>query len=203
MNDTQPYRVYGDMRSGNCLKVRWMLELTGAHYEWIGVDILRGESRTEAFLALNPNGRIPLLQRADGRCLAESNAILYYLADGTPWLPDDRFTRAQVIQWQCFEQYSHEPYIAVARFIRVYLGLPEDRRAEYESKRAGGYAALGVMEQHLAGADWFAGGAPSIADVSLYAYTHVAGEAGFDLAAYPCVRAWLARTAARLPAFDT
>lgn len=202
MTGAGPYRVYGDSRSGNCMKVRWMLELSGRDYEWHAVDILNGGTRTEAFLALNPNGRVPVLQRADGSCLAESNAILYYLADGTPWLPSATFERARVLQWQCFEQYSHEPYIAVARFIRVYLGLPASRRAEYESKLPGGYEALAVMERHLARERWFVGATPTIADISLYAYTHVADEAGFDLAAYPAVRAWLARMAEALPQID-
>jgi glutathione S-transferase len=143
------YRVLGDMRSGNCYKVKLLLSYLSLPYEWHHVDILRGETRTPEFLVRNPNGKIPVLQLPSGAHLFESNAVLSYLAEGTSFLPSDRLARAQVLQWQFFEQYSHEPYIAVARFITKYLGLPEERRAELESKRAGGYHALHVMEQHL------------------------------------------------------
>jgi len=165
-------------------------------HEWVHVDILRGETRTASFLARNPNGRIPLLELPDGRHLAESNAILNFLADATPLLPADRWARAQILQWQFFEQYSHEPYIATARYIAKYLGLPDERRDEYEAKQSGGHAALTVMEQHLAQHEFFVGNAFTIADISLYGYTHVAAEGGFSLASYPAVRAWLDRVAA-------
>lgn len=187
--------VYGDIHSGNCYKVKLLLCRLGRAHDWRHVDILKGESRTAEFLALNPNGRIPVL--ADGeRVLCESNAILYYLAHGTALLPTNRFLQALVLQWQFFEQYSHEPFIATSRYIVRYLGSPPTRQAELEARREGGYAALRVMEQHLADRDYFVGAAPTIADISLYAYTHVADEGGFSLAAYPRVRAWLERIAA-------
>jgi len=137
-----------------------------------------------------------LLELPDGRRLAESNAILNFLANGTALLPDDPWMRAQILQWQFFEQYSHEPYIATARYIALYLGLPEARRAEYEGKQKGGHAALIVMESHLANADYFVGDRFTIADIALYAYTHVADEGGFSLDAYPAINRWLARIAA-------
>ena len=185
------YRVYGDYESGNCYKIKLLASHLELPLDWVHTDILRGDTRTPAFLAKNPNGKIPLLELPTGERLAESNAILYYLADGTEFLPADRYTRALVLQWQSFEQYSHEPYIAVARFIEKYLGLPADRHAEYEAKRAGGYRALGVMEQQLGVSRYFVGHAPTIADVSLYAYTHVAHEGGFSLQEFPNVRRWL------------
>ena len=150
-------------------------------HQWIAVDILKGESLTPEFLKMNPNGKIPLLVMDDGECLAESNAILFYLARSSDLLPGDDLNLARVLQWQFFEQYSHEPNIAVARFIARYLGLPEDRRAEYESKQAGGYRALDVMEQTLQKNQFLVGNQCTIADISLYAYTHVADEGGFDL----------------------
>ena len=134
-----------------------------------------------------------MLELDDGRYLSESNAILNYLAAGTAYLPEQRFARAEVLKWQFFEQYSHEPYIAVARFIAKYLGLPDDRRAEYEAKQAGGHAALAVLEGHLAAHDFLVGDQLTIADITLYAYTHVAGEGGFDLSEYPAVQLWLTR----------
>lgn len=188
-------KIHGDIQSGNCCKLKLLCSLLDLPHEWVHVDILAGATRTPAFLALNPNGKIPVLELDDGRCLWESNAILNYLAQGSPLLPQDAFALAKVQQWQFFEQYSHEPYIAVARFIAKYLGLPEERRAEYEAKQAGGHKALRVMEAQLAKTPYLAGGRYTIADVSLYAYTHVAHEGGFDLSAYPAVSAWLARVA--------
>jgi len=158
----------------------------------VELDITRGETRTQEFLARNPNGRIPLLEFEDGSCLAESNAIQFYLAEGTDLLPDDRLERARVLQWMFFEQYSHEPYIAVVRYWH-HIGTAESRRGEVESRREQGYAALGVMETQLAHHDFFVGGRYSIADIALYAYTHVAHEGGFDLAPYAATRAWLDR----------
>jgi glutathione S-transferase len=189
-------RVYGDIRSGNCYKIKLLLAHLGrvqnSDYEWVHIDILAGESRTCEFLARNPNGRIPVLELDDGRCLSESNAILNYLADGSRYLPEEPYARAEVLKWQFFEQYSHEPYIATARFIAKYLGLPEHRRAEYEAKQAGGQAALAVLESHLAAHDFLVGDQFTIADITLYAYTHVADEGGFDLSEYPAVLRWLA-----------
>jgi glutathione S-transferase len=198
MTNRQPplLRVYGDMISGNCYKIKLLLNHLDMPHEWQHVDIMKGESRTPAFLARNPNGRVPMLELPDGRCLAESNAILNFLADGTSLLPGDPWMRALVLQWQFFEQYSHEPYIATARFIVRYLGVPESRRAEYEAKQAGGHAALGVMESHLTHLEYFVGDRITIADISLYGYTHVAGEGGFSLERYPAVNRWLARVAA-------
>jgi glutathione S-transferase len=186
-------RVYGDTLSGNCYKVKLLASILGIDHEWVHVDILKGESRTPAFLAMNPNGRVPLLVLDDGRCLWESNAVINYLAGGTSLLPDDEYQRAQALQWQFFEQYSHEPYIAVARFIAVYLGLPEDRRDEYESRREGGVRALSIMDQHLARQPYFTGDLLSVADISLYAYTHVAPEGGFELDEFSNVTDWLTR----------
>ncbi len=190
------YRLYGDYQSGNCYKVKLLASFLELRLEWVPMDILNGETRTPAFLEKNPNGKIPLLELPTGEYLAESNAILYYLADGTEFLPTDRYARALVLQWQNFEQYSHEPYIAVARFIAKYLGLPAARRAEYEAKHVGGYGALHVMEQQLAKSKYFVGSAPSIADISLYAYTHVAHEGGFSLQEFPNLSRWLADVAA-------
>ncbi len=188
--------IYGDIQSGNCYKIKLLCSLLQLPHTWVPVDILAGGTRTPQFLALNPNGKIPLLQLDDGRCLWESNAILNYLARGTPLLPTDAFDLAKVQQWQFFEQYSHEPYIAVARFIAKYLGLPQARRAEYEAKQAGGHKALQVMEQQLQRTPYLVGAQLTTADIALYGYTHVAHEGGFDLAQYPAVRAWLARIAA-------
>ena len=198
--DVSAYTVYGDGLSGNCYKVQLLCGLLDIEFDWVSVDILAGGTRTAAFLALNPNGMIPLLV-IDGReCLAESNAILNYLADGSDWLPGERLARARVLQWQCFEQYSHEPYIAVARYINKYLGLPDERRQEYQDRQIGGRRALAVMEQQLQRSAFIAGDSASIADISLYAYTQVAHEGGFDLDPYPALRAWLGRIAA-LPGY--
>ena len=173
-------KVYGDYRSGNCYKIKLMLHLLDQPYEWIAINILRGETRSEEFLE-ESNGKIPVLELEDGSCLWESNAILNYLADGSEFLPTDPRLRTQVLQWQFFEQYSHEPFIAVARYIKVYLGMPEERREEYEAKQLDGYHALNVMEQQLLRTPYLVGDHYSIADVALYAYTHVAEEGGFDL----------------------
>ncbi|MFU7348806.1 glutathione S-transferase family protein [Pseudomonas paraeruginosa] len=187
------YKVYGDYRSGNCYKIKLAMSLLGIDYQWLPVDILKGETQTPEFLAKNPNGKIPVLELKDGSCLWESNAILNFLADGSALLPSEPRLRTQVLQWQFFEQYSHEPYVAVARFIKLYLGLPEARRAEFEEKKTGGYKALDVMEKQLARTPFLVGEQFSIADITLYAYTHVADEGGFDLTAYPAIRAWIRR----------
>ena len=187
--------VYGDYNSGNCYKIKLMLHLLGLEYQWQAVDILRGDTQTPEFLAKNPNGKVPVLELEDGTCLWESNAILNYLADGSEFLPTEPRLRTQVLQWQFFEQYSHEPYIAVARFIQFYLGLPEARLEEYRALQQRGYKALDVMEQQLARTPYLVGDCYSIADVTLYAYTHVAHQGGFDLSGYPAIRSWLQRVA--------
>jgi len=189
--------VYGDSRSGNCYKIKLLCSQLGIAYQWREVDILAGDTRTAEFLAMNANGKIPLLALPDGRYLAESNAILAYLADGAELAGSDRFLRAAVLQWMFFEQYSHEPNIATSRFIIQYLGNPPDRRAALEEKRLGGYKALDVMEQQLGNNTFIAGSEYSIADIALYVYTHVADEGGFDLTDYPAIRAWLDRVRAR------
>ena len=187
--------VYGDYNSGNCYKIKLMLHLLGLEYQWQAVDILRGDTQTPEFLAKNPNGKVPVLELEDGTCLWESNAILNYLADGSEFLPTEPRLRTQVLQWQFFEQYSHEPYVAVARFIQFYLGLPETRLEEYRALQKRGYKALDVMEQQLARTPYLVGDYYSIADVTLYAYTHVAHQGGFDLSGYPAIRSWLQRVA--------
>jgi glutathione S-transferase len=188
--------LYDYLESGNGYKVRLLLAQLGIPYRRVEMDIMKGATRTPEFLRRNPNGRIPLLELDDGTCLAESNAIQFYLAEGTRFLPDDRLARAQVLQWMFFEQYSHEPYIAVLRFW-THAGWLDERRALVPEKRERGLAALGVMEDHLAKREFFVGERYTIADIALYAYTHVADEGGFDLAPYPAVRAWLERVRAQ------
>ncbi|HEX6927693.1 MAG TPA: glutathione S-transferase family protein [Gammaproteobacteria bacterium] len=187
------FRVHGMSVSGNCHKVRQILELTHQPYEWIEIDSAHGGTRTPEFLALNPNGKVPVLEFDDGRVLPESNAILCYLSEGTPYLPEDRFAKAQAMQWLFFEQYSHEPYIAVARFIEMFLPEDHPRRAALPNLIERGMQALAVMDRHLASRDFFVGGAPTIADIALHAYTHCAADGGFDLDEFPNVRAWLKR----------
>jgi glutathione S-transferase len=184
------YKVFGDMLSGNCYKVKLLMQFVGIPHEWVHVDILANETHTVDFKRMNPNTRIPVVILEDGRYLWESNAILNYFAEGTDFLPPGKYERAKVLQWQFFEQYSHEPYIATARYINKYLGLPKEREAEYHDKQTGGHKALAVMDQHLAANKFFVGSNPTIADISLYAYTHVAHEGGFDLSAYPHIHRW-------------
>lgn len=186
-------KVYGDSQSGNCYKVQLTCALLNIEYQWLPINILKGENTTASFLSKSNNGKIPLLELDDGRCLVESNAIINYLAHGSYLLPNETFALAKVQQWQFFEQYSHEPYIAVARFISKYLGLPENRRAEYESKQVGGYKALTVMEQQLQESDYLAGDKISTADIALFAYTHVADEGGFELSKFSAISHWLER----------
>jgi glutathione S-transferase len=190
-------RVYGMSASGNCHKVRMALEALARPYAWTEIAPVRGDTRTPEFLAMNPNGKVPVLEIEPGTYLPESNAILWYLADGTPLLPSSALQRAQVLQWLFFEQYSHEPYIAVARFLRKFHPDPESQRALADSKMNGGYRALEVMEGRLAQEPFFVGGRYSIADIALYAYTHVADDGGFDLGRLPAVRAWLDRVRAQ------
>ncbi|MBX3508890.1 MAG: glutathione S-transferase family protein [Parvibaculum sp.] len=187
-------RLYQMQDSGNCYKVRLAAHKLGLPLELVDVDILKGESRTADFLKRNPNGRVPTLELGDGRTLPESNAIMFWLAEGTALLPEDRFARAQALQWMFFEQYSHEPYIAVARFWHsIKPGGREEKAAMFPEWHRRGHDALTVMERHLSAHDWFAGNACSIADIALYAYTHVAHEGGFDLESYGAINAWLAR----------
>lgn len=185
-------RLYGMQGSGNCWKPAALMQHLGIRFEWIEVDIVNGGSRTPAFLALNPNGKVPLLE-VDRRLLAESNAMLCYLAEGSDWLPDDRWARAQVLQWLFFEQYSHEPHIATVRYWIRYLGKEAEWAARIASTREKGYAALAVMEQQLLRTPWLVGDSPTVADLALAAYTHVADEGGFDLAGYPAINRWLQR----------
>jgi glutathione S-transferase len=188
-------KLYGTLESGNCYKVRLALHQLDIPFGWIEIDILEGESRTAAFLARNPNGRVPVLELEDGACLSESNAILWYLAEGTALLPEGRLDRGRVLQWMCFEQYSHEPFIATSRFYLHFLRDPDGHAELLAAKREPGYAALSVMERHLSESRWMVGPSYTIADIALYAYTHVAHEGGFDLGEYPAVRAWLGRVA--------
>lgn len=189
-------KIYGDYRSGNCYKLKLVTSILQIAHDWVSVDILAGEAASAEFAVLNTNRKIPLLQLADGRTLAESNAILNFLARGSILEPEDDFGRAKVQQWQFFEQYSHEPYIAVARFIALYLALPENRRDEYESKQQGGHKALAVMDQQLQQTPFLVGDELTTADISLYAYTHVAHEGGFELTPYPAIQGWLSRVQA-------
>jgi glutathione S-transferase len=197
-------RLHDNASSGNAYKIRLLLTQLGIPFERLEYDTNRGATRTPEFLSTkNPNGRIPVLELDDGRCLAESNAILWYLAEGTRFVPgeDDtegRWQRAQVLQWMFFEQYSHEPNIATLRnWITHGLEMTPERQAAVPGKRKWGQAALAVMEDHLRERRFFVGERYTIADIALYAYTHVAGEGGFDLAPFPAVRAWLARVAAQ------
>ncbi len=183
--------------SGNCYKVRLAARQLGVDLKLRDYGLHDGTTRQPGFLALNPNGRVPLLELDDGRTLPESGAILWYLAEGSPLVPGDRWGRAEALQWMFFEQYSHEPYLAVARFWLAFAPREalEQKRHLVPEWHAQGNAALGVMETHLASHDWFAGGRYSIADIALYGYTHCATDGGFDLDAYPAVRAWLGRVA--------
>ncbi len=193
-------RLYDFTGSGNGYKARLMLSLLDIPYELIEKDIMTGETRKPEFLAMNPNGRIPLLELESGDHLAESDSILYYLAEGTPYWPEDRLDRARVLQWMFFEQYNHEPTVAVARFIVHFLPPDHPRRADLPTLREKAHATLQVMEDHLAGHDWMAAGCPTIADLALYAYTHVAGDGGIALDDYSAINAWMARIR-NLPGF--
>ena len=184
-------KIYGDSISGNCLKVKWVADSLGLSYDWIETDILAGQSRTPAFLALNPAGQVPVAVLDDGRPLAQSNAIILHLAEGSALIPADAYDRARMLEWMFWEQYSHEPYVAVARFQVRYLGKTA---AELEPRIVErGRAALQRLEDGLADQPFLVGGALSLADVALVAYTRVAHEGGFDLAAYPRLVAWIGR----------
>jgi glutathione S-transferase len=189
--------VYGQSISGNCYKIKLLCSELGIDYEWREVDILAGATRTPEYLAMNPNGKVPLLCLGDGRYLAESNAILCYLANDTELAGSDRYDRARVLQWLFFEQYSHEPYIATSRFIIRYLGNPPERRAALERKQAPGHKALEVMDGQLKSSSFMNGEKFTIADIALFAYTHIANEGGFDLGRYDGIAAWLSRIRSR------
>ncbi len=186
-------RVYGDVSSGNCYKLKLVLHQLSMKHEWIPVDLTKQETRTPEFLAKNPNGKVPLVELTNGLFLAESNAILHYFADGSPLLPHGKFQHAQVLQWLFFEQYSHEPYIATSRSIKRRSDRSAEQEALLQSKAAPGYKALDVMEKHLSIHSFFVADRYTIADIALYAYTHVAHEGGFDLGNYPKIRTWLQR----------
>jgi glutathione S-transferase len=198
--------VYGLSVSGNCHKVRLLLEQLQRPYRWVEVDSPHGATRTPEYLAKNPNGKVPIIERADGSVLAESNAILCWLADDDSasegdshkgnFLPADAWQRAQALSWLFFEQYSHEPYVAVARFIRGWTPLDSPRRADLPRLIERGEQALMVMDKHLQSAAWFTGPAYGIADIALYAYTHCAADGGFDLGKFPCIADWLSRVSA-------
>jgi glutathione S-transferase len=187
--------LYNSQVSGNCYKVRLLLAHLGIPFERREVDVVDRSERPELLGDLNPALRVPTLVLDDGRALAESGAILWYFGEGTEWVPDDRYERAKVLQWMFFEQYEHEPAIAVVRFWLAYSGRPE-AFAERESRTRAGYRALAVMERQLAGREFLAGESPTLADIALYAYTHVAHEGGFDLGDYSAIGAWLERVAA-------
>ncbi|MBR9825839.1 MAG: glutathione S-transferase family protein [Alphaproteobacteria bacterium] len=188
---SDPVRIYGDQKSGNCLKVKWTADHLGLAYDWQNVDVLKGETRTEDFLAINPAGQVPCLVRQDGRILAQSNAIIFHLAEGTALVPEDRFDVAKMLEWMFWEQYSHEPFIAVRRFQKAYQGLAdEDIDSDLLAK---GRRALGVMEMRLLSRDFIVAETLTLADISLVAYTRVADEGGFDLADFSNVKAWVNR----------
>jgi glutathione S-transferase len=189
--------VYGLRSSGNCYKLQLLLALTGTPHRWVDTDSTRGATRTPEYLALNPNGKVPLLVLEDGRRLAESNAILCYLAEGTRYLPTDPWDRARTLQWMFFEQYSHEPYVAVARFVCKWLPEDHARRAELPGLRERGARALDVMEDHLVRESFFSGGVFGVADIALFAYTDCAADGGFDMTRWPRIAAWLERVRAQ------
>jgi glutathione S-transferase len=185
--------LYDDPISGNGYKARLILRLTGHDFRVVDLDIMKGETRTPEFLAINPNGKIPAIVFEDGRTLSESNAILFHFAEGTSFLPTDPYARAQVLQWMFWEQYNHEPNIATSRFLLQHRELTDEVKASLQAKKAPGEAALALMERRLAGHDYLVDGGFSIADISLYAYTHVAEEGGFSLEPYPAIRRWITR----------
>ncbi|MFT0876851.1 glutathione S-transferase family protein [Rhodopseudomonas sp. G2_2311] len=196
-------KIYGDLNSGNCLKVKWTCDRLGLPYEWIAIDTMKGETRTPAFLALKPAGQVPVVAFDDGRSLAQSNAIIRYLARGTDLIPADPWLEAMMDEWLFWEQYSHEPYIAVCRFQMVYLGKPASELDPDKVRR--GHAALARMELHLADNEFLAGERLSLADVALLAYTRMAEQGGFALQDYPAIRSWIGRAEAGLglPAFGS
>jgi len=185
--------VYGDIKSGNCYKIALLFSQLNIEHQWKEILVVNGETRTDEFLALNPAGQIPVVVLDNGEVLTQSNAILNYFADGTFLQPADALDRARVQEWQFYEQYNHEPTIAVRRYIKKFLGLPAERQAEFDSKEEGGYKALSVMESRLAKHQYLVGQSYSVADISLYAYTHVAQEGDFELSRFPGICDWLER----------
>ena len=193
-------RIFGDLVSGNCLKVKWTCDHLGLAYEWIDVDIMQGESRTPEFLGMNPFGQVPVVELDDGRHLAQSNAIIQYLAEGSDLIPADPFLKAKVLEWQFWEQYSHEPYVAVCRFQMKYQGKRADELDP--DKVARGVSALKTLEDALKGRDFLVGDNLTLADISLVAYTRLADEGGFDLAPLADLRAWIGRVETALSITD-
>jgi glutathione S-transferase len=191
-----PLRIYGDLNSGNCLKVRWICDALARPYTWVAIDTMKGETRSAAFLHLNSAGQVPVVEFPDGRTLAQSNAIIRYLARGSRFIPADHFAEAKMDEWLFWEQYSHEPFVAVCRFERVYLGKSLDDLDPDKVRR--GYAALQRMDHHLAGSRRLVGDDVTLADIALLAYTRVAPEGGFELDSYPALRRWIADTEAVL-----
>ena len=189
-------RIYGDSISGNCLKVKWVAEHLRLPFDWVETSVLTGETRTPAFLAMNPAGQVPLIVLEDGRALAQSNAIILHLAEGSALIPQDAYQRAKMLEWMFWEQYSHEPYVAVARFQMLYLGKPREALEARLVERGG--QALARLETQLQQSPFLLGERVTLADVALVAYTRVAHEGGFDLALYPAVTAWVGRTEAAL-----
>ena len=188
--------LYENAASGNCYKVRLLLAHLGRSYERRSVDVIDRSNRPALLGGLNPSLRVPTIVLDDGSALGESGAILWYFGEGTRFVPENRYARAQVLQWMFFEQYDHEPAIAVARFWLALSGDPEAYADRLPEKHAAGYRALDAMERHLDGRGWLVGAGMTLADIALYGYTHVADEGGFDLERYPAIRAWLARVAA-------
>lgn len=189
--------IHGYSPSGNCHKLRMMLGHLGRTYRWIETDSAHGATRTPEYLAKNPNGRVPMIETEDDRIMVESNAILTWLADGTPYFAGDAWQRAQTLSWMFFEQYSHEPYVAVARFICGWTPIDSPRRADLPNLRVRGNQALAVMEKYLGANEWFSSIGYGIADIALFAYTHCAEDGGFDLSKYPKITNWLARVRAQ------
>ena len=188
--------VHGYSPSGNCHKLRMLLGHLGREHRWIETDSAHGASRTQEYLAKNPNGKVPMIETDDGRVMVESNAILAWIADGTRYFAGDAWDRAQTLSWMFFEQYSHEPYVAVARFICGWTPIDSERRADLPRLRERGQQALAVMEKHLAANAWFSSGGYGIADIALFGYTHCAGDGGIDLSGYPAICNWLDRVRA-------
>ena len=189
--------IYGYSPSGNCHKLRMLLGHLGRAHRWIETDSAHGATRTPEYLAKNPNGKVPMVEDDAGRVIVESNAILTWLADGTPYFAGDAWQRAQTLSWMFFEQYSHEPFVAVARFIAGWTPLDSPRRADLPRLRERGNDALGVMDKHLASNAWFSATGYGIADIALFGYTHCAKDGGFDLGRYPNIVAWLGRVRAQ------
>jgi glutathione S-transferase len=187
--------LYGMSSSGNCYKLQLLMAQLGREYAWEEIDLTQGENMSPEFLAMNDRGKVPVMKLADGRTMSESNAILHYIADGSDLLPTDPWERAKTLQWMFFEQYSHEPYIAVSRFICKFLPHDHQRRATLGALQKTGHEALAAMERHLSRLPWFGGERYTIADIALFAYTHIADDGGFDLGAYPQIERWIKRVA--------